>query len=232
MYRSDFSGKRECPVSTIVLRRTNGSGAVLVGTVMLKGTSSETIHVGPGLANLWASTLLESCWFSKAPNGQSGCDTSGYRGSISTSKHPSSFSNIPGAEANSLFLYSENSQPSAWPGIVGGTKPRLACPCTCGSGMICQNCTQVKRCDATRDIGFLCDSESCTALYATHHMYTTGGSLCCRVTVWTSENFIRGISYQSNHKATHHDLLGLPWNIEITHSLEHIKYGYNTYKQS
>lgn len=63
MYRSDFSGKAEYPVSTIVLKRENGSGAVLVDTMMVKLTSLEHCSYG-GLANLEASTLLESCWFS------------------------------------------------------------------------------------------------------------------------------------------------------------------------
>lgn len=71
--------------------------------------------------------------------------------------------------------------------------------------MICHNSPHVKSCDATRDTGFLCHREGCTVLYAAQHMYTTGGPLCYRVSDWTSENFIGGISYKSNR-----DMLGLP----------------------
>lgn len=90
MYRSDFSGKGEYPVSTIVLKRENGSGAVLVDTMIVKLISPEH-YSNRGLANLEASTLLKSCWFSKALNGQHGYNTLRYTGSMKTSKH-SSFS--------------------------------------------------------------------------------------------------------------------------------------------
>lgn len=71
MYKSDFSGKGKYSVSRIVLKRENGSRAVLVDTMMVKLTSPEHYSYGD-LANLEASTLLESCWFSQALNGQHG----------------------------------------------------------------------------------------------------------------------------------------------------------------
>lgn len=41
MYRSDFSGKKGYPVSTIALKRANGSGMVLADTMIVKAATPE-----------------------------------------------------------------------------------------------------------------------------------------------------------------------------------------------
>lgn len=93
-----------------------------------------------------------------------------YGDSIATYKYFSSFSSLCPRILSWLIasIFWENAQPSSWVGIVGRTKLRLACPHRCGDRMICHNSIRVKRCSATHDIHFLCDSERCHSAQRDH----------------------------------------------------------------
>lgn len=179
----------------------------------------------PILANLRASALLQPYWFRGPDHGH---NTLGDMGSVTTSKY-FSFSSICSRLLGWLLasIFWENSQPSAWVRIVGGTQPRLEYPCRCGNRIICHNSTYVNRCGATPDMGFLCDSERC----AHYRPLTAEGPLCWGTAAWTGENSLRGISYPSHHKGINHDGLSLSWINKVSQSLEHIKGRCKIYKQ-
>lgn len=168
-YTDRFQWGKGLPSVYNCLEENKWFWAVLMDTATLKMTSPQHYSHG-GLS--WSTFSLLLCsnplFFKDSERAPWLQCFKVYEDSITTFKYFSSFSSLWPKILSWLIasIFWEKAQPTYWVEIVGGAKLRLACPHRYGNRMICHNSTHVKRCNATHDIHFLCDSEKCTVLYA------------------------------------------------------------------